>query len=381
MIAAEANTGIGVDALQSDTRGDFNTAIGVDALNINTFGFNNTAIGTSSLSNNTEGAFNTATGAAALLFNATGSFNTATGYLALDFNSEGSTNTADGVSALQNNRYFNNTAIGFRALQNLSNISGGNSALGAEALLSLSSPGSSTNTAIGRSALAGLVIGSSNTAVGAEALLSCTDGFRNTAIGRSALGGSVNGRQNTALGAEALGSSHMYYESITAVGFGADVCGTCENLTNATAIGAGAIVDASNKIRLGNTAVTVVEGPPYSTVSDRNRKENFVPVDGEEALQKIGSLSLMSWNYIGHDPKQFRHYGPMGQEFFAAFGHNGTGNIGSPITTTATDMEGILMIAVQALEKRTTDLMAARAENSDLKTRIEALERLVREQL
>jgi hypothetical protein len=43
--------------------------------------------------------------------------------------------------------------------------------------------------------------------------------------------------------------------------------------------------------------------------SDVNQKENFLPVPGEVVLRKIGGLSLTSWNYIGHDPKQFRHYG------------------------------------------------------------------------
>ena len=38
-------------------------------------------------------------------------------------------------------------------------------------------------------------------------------------------------------------------------------------------------------------------------------------------LIKIRGLSLTSWNYLGQDSKQFRHYGPMAQDFFAAFGH------------------------------------------------------------
>ena len=42
----------------------------------------------------------------------------------------------------------------------------------------------------------------------------------------------------------------------TAIGFQADV--SAGNLTNATAIGNGAIVNASNKVRLVNTAVTVI---------------------------------------------------------------------------------------------------------------------------
>jgi hypothetical protein len=140
-----------------------------------------------------------------------------------------------------------------------------------------------------------------------------------------------------------------------------------QNLSNATAIGSGAVVNASNKIRLGNTGVAVIEGNvPYTFTSDRNQKENFRPVDGEQVLRKIGGLNLTSWNYIGHDPEQFRHYGPVAQEFFAAFGHDGVGTVGTPTTINSGDMEGILMIAVQTLSK----------ENAELKARIEALGRL-----
>jgi hypothetical protein len=47
----------------------------------------------------------------------------------------------------------------------------------------------------------------------------------------------------------------------------------------------------------------------------------------------------------------------MGQEFFAAFGHDGIGTIGSPTTLTSSDVAAILMSAVQAMEK--TDRRAA----------------------
>jgi hypothetical protein len=188
-----------------------------------------------------------------------------------------------------------------------------------------------------------------NTATGANALQNNTTGDNNTAIGHYALYGNTSGRLNTTIGS---------FASVSA-----------GNLINATAIGASAVVNASNKIRLGNTLVTVIEGQvPYTFPSDRNQKENFQPVDGEQVLRKIGGLSLTSWNYIGHDPKLFRHYGPVAQEFFAAFGHDGVGTIGSDTTINSGDMEGILMIAVQALGK----------QNAELEARIEALEQAIK---
>jgi hypothetical protein len=286
------------------------------ALFVHNFGFENTFIGI--------GAGNVTT---------SGGGNTASGFGALQFNGGGGGNVANGTFALQNNLGgTSNSGLGFAALA--FNTNGG------------------ANTGVGVVALNNNTTGSSNTATGGGALFHNTTGVSNTAAGLNALLGNVTGDHNTA------------------VGMDADVFAA--DLTNATAVGSGAIVDASNKIRLGNTGVTVIEGAvPYTFVSDRNQKENFQAVDGEAVLKKVGGLNLTSWNYIGHNPQQFRHYGPVAQEFFAAFGQDAVGTIGTPTTINSGDLEGILMVAVQALEKRT-------AETADLRARIEALEKLVK---
>jgi uncharacterized small protein (DUF1192 family) len=95
-------------------------------------------------------------------------------------------------------------------------------------------------------------------------------------------------------------------------------------------------------------------------------------VDGEEVLGKIRGFELSSWNFIGHDPKQFRHYGPMAQDFFAA-GHDGVGEIGSETTINSGDMAGLLMIAVQALEKRTAELKQKEARIAVLQSEVKDL--------
>ena len=273
---------------------------------------------------------NTATGNGALQLNTTGNENTATGYQALLSNTTGSFNTASGVNALQSNTTGNsNTASGVNALQ-------------------LNTTGS-TNTATGNLALASNATGNENTATGAHALLRSI-GNRNTATGNFALVNNTTGIDNVATGFLALGNNTTGGNN-TAIGKDADV--SMGNLTNATAIGSGAIVDASDKVRIGNSSVTVIEGQvAFTSVSDRNQKENFKPVDGEEVLEKIREISVQSWNYIGHDPKEFRHYGPVAQDFFAAFGHDDIGTVGTSTTINSGDMQGILMIAVQALEKR-----------------------------
>ena len=318
----------------------------------------NTSLGKGALHNNTKGSNNTALGADALFFNTTGSQNTATGFEALFSNTIGDNNTASGVDALSSNiTGDDNTASGFQAL--FSNTTGNaNTANGANALMSNTTGGS--NTATGIAALLSNTTGFQNTASGVGSLTSNTTGINNTAIGTSALDVNTTGSQNTAIGA---------FADLSA-----------ENLTNATAIGNGAIVNSSNKIRLGNAAVTVIEGQvAFTASSDKTKKENFKPVDGEAVLEKIRGFELTSWNFIGHDPKEFRHYGPMAQDFFAAFGQDGVGQIGTETTINSGDMAGILMIAVQALEKRTAELKQKEAQIAAQAARLEALELRLRQ--
>ena len=61
------------------------------------------------------------------------------------------------------------------------------------------------------------------------------------------------------------------------------------------------------------------------------------------------------------------------QDFYAAFGDDGIGTIGTPTTINSGDMAGILMIAVQALEKQNREM---KAENADLNARLETLARM-----
>lgn len=137
------------------------TAIGVDALKSNTNGNWNTAVGRLTLSNNTEGGHGTAVGNAALATNSTGVHNTGIGFHALVLNTTGGYNTALGSNSLPNNTTgIANAAIGGLSLVN--NNTG------------------SWNTAIGQDAGAGNTTGNNNTAVGGGALRSSAGDYTNT---------------------------------------------------------------------------------------------------------------------------------------------------------------------------------------------------------
>jgi hypothetical protein len=196
-----------------------NQAFGINALFSNTTGFSNTASGYYALRSNTTGSWNTATGYNALVNNTIGSYNTAAGRNVLSFNTTGSHNTATGNAAM----HYNNTG--------------------------------ENNTATGSGALVANTTGSDNTAAGNNALENNTTGFQNSAIGINTLTSNTTGSYNTAIGA---------YANVAA-----------GNYTNANAIGNSATANASNKIRLGNTNITVIEGQvAYSWPSDARFKFN-----------------------------------------------------------------------------------------------------------
>jgi hypothetical protein len=114
------------------------------------------------------------------------------------------------------------------------------------------------------------------------------------------------------------------------------------------------------RANLSNWVELASGGNSWSSSSDSTRKENFLTADGEYFLSSLSKLKLGSWNFKGQDPKHYRHYGPMAQEIFHYFGYDGIGTIGNDTTLATADMDGIIMICLQALEKRTEELLKAK---------------------
>jgi hypothetical protein len=110
----------------------------------------------------------------------------------------------------------------------------------------------------------------------------------------------------------------------------------------------------------------------WSVLCDRNKKENFRSIDGEQILSKIRTMPITEWNYKGHDPTT-KYIGPVAQDFYAAFHLGGTDSLG--ISTLCID--GVNIAAIQALEKRTAELQKANEEIADMKKRIERLENII----
>lgn len=331
------NTGIGYYSLNANTTGNKNTAVGGNTLRFTTTGIFNTATGYAAMYQNTTGNENTAYGLYSLFSNTIGSFNTAYGTYSLQATSNGSANTAVGYKSLYRNNGYQNTAVGYNALY--SNTATNNTGVGADALMDNQT--GSSNTAIGVYALMRNTSGSNNTASGFNSLFfnngsgnagygifslynnvaghynaaqgyyslyTNSSGSYNTATGTLSVylnqNGSFNaghgylslfnnttGWYNTASGAYAL-QTNTTGSYNTAVGNGADV--TTGTLTNATALGAGATVDRSNKVRIGNTAVTSIGGQVGWTIfSDGRFKKNIS--EDIPGLDFINSLRPVSY--------------------------------------------------------------------------------------
>ena len=127
---------------------------------------------------------------------------------------------------------------------------------------------------------------------------------------------------------------------------------------------------------MATSGVTLAAGGgSWTSISDRNAKENFEPVDGREVLERLASIPISTWNYKSQD-KGVRHMGPMAQDFFAAFG------LGLGDTTIDTiDPDGIALAAIQGLNEANQELadrLSQRdAEISALREEMQAMKALL----
>ena len=110
----------------------------------------------------------------------------------------------------------------------------------------------------------------------------------------------------------------------------------------------------------------------WASLSDRASKDGFAAVTPQQVLAKVAELPITKWSYKTEEG--IRHIGPMAQDFYDAFG---VGEDNQHITTV--DEEGVALAAIQGLKQKVeSENSALRAENAELKQRLDALEKFVR---
>lgn len=102
-------------------------------------------------------------------------------------------------------------------------------------------------------------------------------------------------------------------------------------------------------------------------------------MDTGAVLAKVAALPIQSWAY--KNSPETRHIGPVAQDFHAAFQFNGEDD--KHISTV--DADGVALAAIQGLNEKVESgrqkaerrMAILQAENTELKQRLVALERLV----
>ncbi|MGZ4074553.1 MAG: tail fiber domain-containing protein [Bacteroidia bacterium] len=99
----------------------------------------------------------------------------------------------------------------------------------------------------------------------------------------------------------------------------------------------------------------------WASVSDRNKKENFSEVNGEDVLSQLSKIKITSWNYKSQSAT-IRHIGPMAQDFYKAF------KLGeSRKKINMVDIDGVTLLALKTLYSRVNFLNSYFDEMKKLK--------------
>jgi hypothetical protein len=234
--------------------------------------------------------------------------------------------------------------------------------------------GGNKNTADGVGASVGG--GAQNTAQGDYSSIS--GGAENAAYGRYAVvpggkGNLANGESSLAAGnqAKALHKGSFVWGDSTQ----APVTSYGDN--SFTVRASGGINFFSNSGPGGNYSGVVLSpgAGGWSSLSDRQAKTNFAPIDGREVLRRLSAIPITTWNYRSQ-PAAVRHIGPMAQDFYAAFG---MGEDNRHINTV--DADGVALAAIQGLYQLSLEkdqqLEQLKQENIALRQRLAALEQAV----
>jgi hypothetical protein len=147
---------------------------------------------------------------------------------------------------------------------------------------------------------------------------------------------------------------------------------TAVNQFSARATGGARFVTAVNAAGTPTAGVQVAAGGgSWSSLSDRNAKTDFSPVDTRAVLDKLVAMPITIWNYKTQETG-IRHIGPMAQDFYASFG---VGEDDTHITTV--DADGVALAAIQGMyqvvQEKQGEIDSLKSENADLKNQLNDL--------
>jgi len=279
LVPANLNTVLGNWAGAALTTGAVNTFVGYAAGNRDDTGTGNSFIGHGAGFLTTSGGANTFVGNGSGTYNITGLENSYFGAASGGNATAGSFNTFGGTYAGFKNHQDGNSFFGYKS--GYANTTGDSNAFFGY-LSGLSNTVGFSNTFVGSFAGQSNVGGDTNSFFGRQSGFLNLSGSQNSFFGRSTGYSNTTGSFNTFYGvnsgnANTLGSSNAFFgndtgttnttgDHLSLFGFGANV--GVDGLTNASAIGANAVVSQSNSLVLGNNAnVGIGTSTPTSKLS------------------------------------------------------------------------------------------------------------------
>lgn len=331
--------------------------------------------------------------------NTTGSGNINIGYLSGNGNSTGIWNVCIGRQAGQNNSASGNIFIGDLAGQG--NSSGvynvcigqwsGNGLNGATASANtfvgyMSGFANSTaggNTFVGNNAGTNTNTGIQNTYLGCQAGQGYTAGANNVSVGWRAgfyTAGSATGSNNVFVGLQA-GDNNFTGNGNVIIGYDADV--TATGLTNAIAIGNTATVNASNKIRMGNAAITAADVQVNWTItSDRNEKAELrTDVPGLNLITRLQPVTYYYRSHLAaHGQDAIRYTGLIAQDVDSVL--QSLGIQSSIVAHPAADGSGswgirygeLVMPLIEAVQEQQQMILQLQKEKDEMESRLSRIE-------
>ncbi len=281
------NSFFGSTAGQSNTTGNNNSFFGTSAGINNTTGINNAFFGSGAGVANTTASANSFFGTSAGQSNSLGTDNAFFGGFAGQSNTGGNSNSFFGRNAgVGNTNGFNNSFFGRDAGQATTNSSN-NSFFGVRAGFS--------NTTASNNSFFGSISGEDNTTgydnafFGTSAGSNTTTGFNNAFFGRASGDNNTTGDHNTFFGSSA-GNANTTGDHNTIFGGNADV--GSGNLSFATAIGASAVVTASNTVVLGRSADIVRVPGTFASVGQITTNGNLVVLGTSNLIGAVDVATL-----------------------------------------------------------------------------------------
>ena len=112
----------------------------------------------------------------------------------------------------------------------------------------------------------------------------------------------------------------------------------------------------------------------WSTLSDRNAKKDFAPVDYQAVLNKLAKVPIEQWHYKWEKDTDVPNLGPMAQDFKAAF-YPGRDEKG--ITTL--EFDGVELAAIQGLNQKLNEKDAEIQKLKEKADRVDSLEKRLNE--